>query len=91
MAHGARVCVSYIRNSLADWSTLQSAGQRISIAIQRGNFASLLGTFPDDSDAEEYFDVNITFVVVPFIFNYSFHQFSQMTSTAGHRPSPIVM
>ncbi|PZC71223.1 hypothetical protein B5X24_HaOG213914, partial [Helicoverpa armigera] len=31
-------------------------GQRISIAIQRGNAASLLGTFPEDSDAEEYFD-----------------------------------
>ena len=31
-------------------------GQRISIAIQRGNAASLLGTFPVDGDAEEYFD-----------------------------------
>ncbi|KAJ8719299.1 hypothetical protein PYW08_011474 [Mythimna loreyi] len=31
-------------------------GQRISIAIQRGNAASLLGTLPVDSDAEEFFD-----------------------------------
>uniref|UniRef100_A0A2H1VT06 SFRICE_019370 n=1 Tax=Spodoptera frugiperda TaxID=7108 RepID=A0A2H1VT06_SPOFR len=31
-------------------------GQKISIAIQRGNAASLLGTFPNDSDADEYFD-----------------------------------
>ncbi|PZC84994.1 hypothetical protein B5X24_HaOG203315 [Helicoverpa armigera] len=31
-------------------------GQRICIAIQRGNAASLLGTIPADSDADEYFD-----------------------------------
>ena len=34
----------------------EELSQRISIAIQRGNAASLLGSFPDDSDAEEYFD-----------------------------------
>ena len=31
-------------------------GRRISIAIQRGNAASLLGTCPIDSDADEFFD-----------------------------------
>ena len=31
-------------------------GQRISIAIQRGNADSLLGTFPVDIDADEFFD-----------------------------------
>ena len=29
--------------------------QRISIVFERGNATSLLGTFPDDSDAGEYF------------------------------------
>ena len=31
-------------------------GQRICFAIQRGNAASLLGTFPIDSDADDFFD-----------------------------------
>ena len=31
-------------------------GQRLSVAIQRGNAASLLGTLPADSVGEEFFD-----------------------------------
>ena len=31
-------------------------GQRLSVAIQRGNAASLLGTLPVDSVEEEFFD-----------------------------------
>ena len=49
-----------IAKRLVDSSRDQRAGlflgQRISIAIQRGNAASLLGTFPADSDADEFFD-----------------------------------
>jgi len=49
-----------IAKRLVDSSRDQRAGlffgQRISIAIQRGNAASLLGTFPIDSEADEFFD-----------------------------------
>ena len=49
-----------ISKRLVDASRDQRAGlffgQRISIAIQRGNAASLLGTFPVDIDADEFFD-----------------------------------
>uniref|UniRef100_A0A2H1VAB2 SFRICE_012216 n=1 Tax=Spodoptera frugiperda TaxID=7108 RepID=A0A2H1VAB2_SPOFR len=39
-----------------DFLTEENFGQEISIAIQCGNAAGLLGTFPSDSDADEYFD-----------------------------------
>ena len=56
----SRLLYKDIAKRLVDASRDQRAGlffgQRISIAIQRGNAASLLGTFPEDSDAEEYFD-----------------------------------
>ncbi|KAJ8722193.1 hypothetical protein PYW08_004595 [Mythimna loreyi] len=56
----ARHLFKEISRRLIDTLRDQRAGsffaQRISIAIQRGNAASLLGTFPDDSDVEEYFD-----------------------------------
>ena len=49
-----------IAKRLVDASRDQRAGlflgQRISIAIQRGNAASVLGTFPIDSDVDEFFD-----------------------------------
>ena len=49
-----------ISKRLIDASRDQKAGlflgQRISIAIQRGNAASLLGTLPLDTDSEEYYD-----------------------------------
>ncbi|PZC73418.1 hypothetical protein B5X24_HaOG209551 [Helicoverpa armigera] len=49
-----------IRKRLVESTRDQRAGlyfgQRICIAIQRGNAASLLGTIPADSDADEYFD-----------------------------------
>ena len=49
-----------ISKRLVDASRVQRAGlffgQRISIAIQRGNAASLLGTFPVDINADEFFD-----------------------------------
>ena len=41
-------------------------GQRISIAIQRGNAASLLSTFPVDIDADEFFDALLFFVFLFF-------------------------
>ncbi|KAJ8709874.1 hypothetical protein PYW08_000071 [Mythimna loreyi] len=49
-----------ISKHLVDSSRDQRAGlyfcQRISIAIQRGNAASVLGTFPIDIDVDEFFD-----------------------------------
>ncbi|KAJ8727191.1 hypothetical protein PYW08_015588 [Mythimna loreyi] len=49
-----------ISKQLVDSSRDQRAGlyfcQRISIAIQRGNAASVLGTFPIDIDVDEFFD-----------------------------------
>ena len=55
----ARLLYKEISRRLVDTSRDQRAGsffgQRINIAIQRGNAASLLGTFPDDSDVVEYF------------------------------------
>ena len=49
-----------ITKRLIDASRDQKAGlflgQRISIAIQRGNAASLLDTLPLDTDSEEYYD-----------------------------------
>ncbi|PZC80745.1 hypothetical protein B5X24_HaOG213969 [Helicoverpa armigera] len=49
-----------ISQRLVDTSRDPKAGfyfaQRLSIAIQRGNAASLLGTLPSDSDEEQFFD-----------------------------------
>uniref|UniRef100_A0A2H1VRU3 SFRICE_019335 n=1 Tax=Spodoptera frugiperda TaxID=7108 RepID=A0A2H1VRU3_SPOFR len=57
---GAYSLYKEIAHKLLDSTRDQKAGyffgQKISIAIQRGNAASLLGTFPSDSDANEYFD-----------------------------------
>ncbi|PZC80794.1 hypothetical protein B5X24_HaOG213781 [Helicoverpa armigera] len=50
----------YDAKRLVDASRDQKAGyylgQRISMAIQRGNATSLLGTLPVDSDGDEFFD-----------------------------------
>lgn len=56
---GAHKIFKYLSKRLVDASGDQRAGsflgQRISIAIQRGNAASLLGTLPIDSDLREIF------------------------------------
>ena len=56
----ARSLYKEIAKRLVDASRDQRAGfflaQRIGIAIQRGNAASLLGTLPVDIDGEEFFD-----------------------------------
>ena len=59
MGTSAHLFFRDIAKRLADSSRDQRAGlflrQRISIAIQRGNASSLLGTYPIDSDADELF------------------------------------
>uniref|UniRef100_A0A2H1WWI8 SFRICE_031586 n=1 Tax=Spodoptera frugiperda TaxID=7108 RepID=A0A2H1WWI8_SPOFR len=61
---GAHSLYKEIAHKLFDSTRDQKAGyffgQKISIAIQRGNAASLLGTFPSDSDADDfkYFEIH---------------------------------
>ena len=56
----AHILFKDLSRRLVDASRDQKAGyylgQRISMAIQRGNAASLLGTLPVDSDGDEFFD-----------------------------------
>ena len=56
----AHALAKEISKRLVDTSRDPRAGfyfaQRLSIAIQRGNAASLLGTLPGDSDEEQFFD-----------------------------------
>ncbi|KAF9814341.1 hypothetical protein SFRURICE_019342 [Spodoptera frugiperda] len=52
----ADIMCTLVDKGRLDFLTEENFGQEISIAIQCGNAAGLLGTFPSDSDADEYFD-----------------------------------
>lgn len=46
-------------------------GQRFIMTILRGHTASILGMFPDDSVAEDYFDAHVS--LIPFLIHNGFY------------------